>query len=424
MERKSWGQRFKFIIHHSSLIIFLLFVRDVAAQDNQPYVIQPGDTWSALAYRTGMSAADLRAAYGHMNRQREPVIGMTVQLPVGAGQLGVLARTGDGGLLATAVANNRSAWQIAQGNGLSSPYRPTFYQPLILRGGDQPPRDLPVGYTHLELSHIPARPGQALGLRGQTTTPITSMAWLDLAEWDVFGNGRYQIGLTGTGAFYGKGQPELAILPKNEMRNAKIPLWTQPYLFVDDNVWNYQQLTLTGSAAEIDQAAIDAERARLFEIWGQATAVPQWTDAFRQPITNYLEISATYGDRRSYNGGPYRTYHEGVDFSAYGGTEVYATAVGTVVVAESLFVRGGAVIIDHGLGVYTGVYHLSEVIAQAGQTVQPGDLIGRVGTTGFSTGNHLHWDLLVNSTWVDALSWQEQNMACWILEGLGQSCEQ
>jgi murein DD-endopeptidase MepM/ murein hydrolase activator NlpD len=153
------------------------------------------------------------------------------------------------------------------------------------------------------------------------------------------------------------------------------------------------------------------------------TLVPQWTTPFRVPIDNYLQVSSTYGARRSYNGGLYRTYHEGVDFSAYAGTPVYAAAGGTVVLAETLYVRGGAVIIDHGLGIYSGYYHMSAVHARSGQVVQPGDLIGEVGTKGLSSGNHLHWDLLVAETWVDAAAWREQNLACWILEGWGSGCE-
>ncbi len=176
------------------------------------------------------------------------------------------------------------------------------------------------------------------------------------------------------------------------------------------------------TAAEIDQAAIDEERARLREIWSQVSPEPLWQDSFREPIADYLEISSTFGARRSTNGGPYNRYHEGVDFSAYGGTPVLAPAGGVVVVAEPLYVRGGAVIIDHGLGVYSGYYHLSEIFVEAGTAVSPGDPLGAVGTTGLSTGNHLHWDLLIGTTWVDAAAWLEQDMACWILDGWGKPC--
>ena len=182
-------------------------------------------------------------------------------------------------------------------------------------------------------------------------------------------------------------------------------------------------MTLTGEAAQIDQQARDEERARLRELWAVAGPDPLWDGPFEIPAESYLEVSANYGARRSYNGGPYLSYHEGVDFSAYGGTPVLAAAAGTVVLAEPLYVRGGAVIIDHGLGIYTGYYHLSAVHTTPGLRVRPGDLLGEVGTTGLSTGNHLHWDMLVNGIWVDAAAWREAGMDCWLLDGLGQSCD-
>jgi murein DD-endopeptidase MepM/ murein hydrolase activator NlpD len=111
-----------------------------------------------------------------------------------------------------------------------------------------------------------------------------------------------------------------------------------------------------------------------------------------------------------------------LDFSAYAGAEVIAPAGGRVVLAEFLQVRGGAVIIDHGLGVYSGVYHLSEVLATPGNLVRAGQVVGRVGSTGLSTGNHLHWDLLVAGTWVDPAAWRDQGVACWVLEALGEHC--
>ena len=71
------------------------------------------------------------------------------------------------------------------------------------------------------------------------------------------------------------------------------------------------------------------------------------------------------------------------------GTPVYAPADGVVMVAEPLAVRGNGVVIDHGWGVYTGLYHLSEIKVTPGQTVKQGDLIGLSGNTGLSTGAHL-----------------------------------
>jgi murein DD-endopeptidase MepM/ murein hydrolase activator NlpD len=394
------------------------------------HLVQPGDTWLALSWRYGIAQETLQSAYAHPNTQRQPVIGSTLLLPdTGQEFTGQILRLNEGGLLATAVTHNISPWQIAHLNGLPHPYTPTLYRPIFIPGGTEPPRELPIGFTSLDLSYTTPQPGWGLALRGQTNQPTinnqqsttnnqpTFSAHLDNMPFDCFSNGRYQIALIGIDDFYENRQPELTIQPAGQ------PLWSQPWLFVDGD-WTYNQITLTGEAAAITQEQIAAERARLFEIWSQANPTPQWTTTFRLPLTDYLSISSLYGARRSYNGGPYRTSHEGVDFAAYGGTAVYAPATGTIAIAEPLTVRGNAVIIDHGLGVYSGYYHLSSLSVIAGDRVEPGQQVGAVGTTGFSTGNHLHWDFLVAGQWVDAQAWLVQDMACWVLAGWGTPCEE
>ncbi len=386
------------------------------AQTTHQRLVRPGDTWVALSWRYGLSQETLRAAYPHPNLQNQPVIGSVLTLPdTGREFTGRILRLNEGGLLATAVRHQSSPWQLALLNGLPHPYAPTLYRPLFIPGGTEPPHEMPVGFETLELSQLTPQPGQALAFRAVTSQPTAVAASLDGMMFDSFENGRYLVGLIGIDDFYTNRQPELAIQPEGQ------PLWSQPWQFIDGD-WTYNQITYTGAAAAVTQEQIIAERARLTEIWSQTSPIPQWTTNFQLPIANYLEISSYYGARRSYNGGPYNSSHEGTDFAAYGGTAVTAPAAGTIALAEPLAARGGAVIIDHGLGVYSGYYHLSAIHAEPGQTVQPGDLIGEVGTTGLSTGNHLHWDFLVAGQWVDALAWLEQNMACWILAGLNGRC--
>jgi LysM repeat protein len=392
-----------------------------AASQTDPaptHLVVPGDTWMALAYRFDTTPATLQQLNPHPNRQRQPAIGSRIRLPGEAvSHNGALLRPFQGGLLQTAVSHNQSPWQLAMRHKLAHPYRPLLYRTLFLPGGDTPPRELPLGLADLTLSHIPALPGQALGVRAELAADGKLQGELAGVGTLVWGeNGRFHVGLIGTGAFFGTGAPALLLQVEGQ------PAWTQPWHFVDDE-WIFQQITLTGTAAQIDQQSIAEERERLFELWSVVTPQPQWQTSFQLPIDSYLTISSPFGARRSYNGGPYRTYHEGVDFSAYGGTPVLAPAHGTVILAEFLYVRGGAVIIDHGLGIYSGYYHMSSVLAEAGQTVEPGQLIGEVGTTGLSTGNHLHWDLLVGGVWIDAAAWLEQDMACWILAGLKRPCE-
>ena len=87
---------------------------------------------------------------------------------------------------------------------------------------------------------------------------------------------------------------------------------------------------------------------------------------------------------------------------------MYAPAAGTIVLAEPLTVRGNVVFIDHGWGLLTGYWHLSTIETEVGQQVAPGDLIGRVGNTGLSTGAHMHWEMWVGGISVDGLQWLDE----------------
>ncbi|MFQ5401338.1 MAG: LysM peptidoglycan-binding domain-containing M23 family metallopeptidase [Anaerolineae bacterium] len=380
------------------------------------HMVQPGDTWTALAWRYNLGPVELAQASRRMNRQRQPAAGTTLLLPdKGEERFGRIERT-YGGLLELSLRYGLSPWALAVSNGVKHPFRPLLYRPVFIPGGSAPPRDLPIGFHTLELSQLPAHPGEGVAIRATTSPSLTVSVTLDDIPLATLSQNGHLVGVAGTGAFFSSGAPELTVIP------AGGPLWPQPWRF-DDRDWDFEQITLTGSAAAIDSASIAAEYERLSALWAQVETGPLWEGAFQFPITSYLEISSHYGARRSYNGGPYRSYHEGVDFSAYGGTAVTAAAAGRVVLAEQLYVRGNAVIIDHGVGVYTGYYHLSNLLVSQGQFVNGGDPIGAVGSTGLSTGNHLHWDLLVGGVWVDAAAWRAEGTACWILEGLGLVCD-
>jgi murein DD-endopeptidase MepM/ murein hydrolase activator NlpD len=121
-------------------------------------------------------------------------------------------------------------------------------------------------------------------------------------------------------------------------------------------------------------------------------------------------VTSNFGTRRLYRypSTQFYGYHEGTDFNGRIGSPVYAPAAGVVVLAEPLYLRGNALVIDHGWGVYTGYWHLSQIDVEVGQRVAPGEQIALVGSTGRSTGAHLHWDLWVNGTNVGALQWTEQ----------------
>jgi hypothetical protein len=89
--------------------------------------------------------------------------------------------------------------------------------------------------------------------------------------------------------------------------------------------------------------------------------------------------------------------HMGIDYGAPTGTEVYACGDGKVILASDRELTGNSVIIEHGPGIYSIYYHLDSISAQEGGMVEAGELIGRVGSTGFSTGPHLHWEIRINT---------------------------
>ena len=155
----------------------------------------------------------------------------------------------------------------------------------------------------------------------------------------------------------------------------------------------------------LDPTLVQQERALVNAVFAGVSEQRLWDGAFRYPLAGDLRTTAPFGQRRSYNGGPVSSYHSGHDFGADVGTPVYAPMTGTVVLAEPLQVRGQVIILDHGWGVFTGFWHLSQIDVQVGQVVSRGEIIGLVGNTGLSTGAHLHWEMQVAGVPVDPLQW-------------------
>ena len=128
-----------------------------------------------------------------------------------------------------------------------------------------------------------------------------------------------------------------------------------------------------------------------------------WNGAFDPPLETDRRTSR-YGDRRRFiyaDGGEARSIHNGVDLAAPQGTPVYAPGAGRVVFAEERIVTGNSVVLEHYPGVYGLFYHLDRITVETGQTVAGGDRLGTVGSTGVSTGPHLHWEIRVGGVSVD-----------------------
>ncbi len=159
------------------------------------------------------------------------------------------------------------------------------------------------------------------------------------------------------------------------------------------------------SLLEPDTSRLESER--VTDICARFEPIQRWTSAFRYP-TDTPEFTSAFGINRAYNGGPFNSYHRGLDLRGREGTPVYAAENGVVRLAEALVIRGNAVILDHGVGLCSAYSHMSELTVSEGEEVTKGQLIGYAGATGLVTAAHVHWELRVMGIPVNPAQWAER----------------
>lgn len=186
----------------------------------------------------------------------------------------------------------------------------------------------------------------------------------------------------------------------------------------DGSTYSFDQMVViksgnyaTDPPLKVDPETLDdsnnrTENELFHKLTAPVTPTKYWEGMFSAPSQDPDNVISTFGSRRTYNDDPKIFYHTGLDLGYRQGTDVYAPAKGKVVGAlPGLIVRGNTVVIDHGLGVYTIYMHLNEILVEEGTMVTPGQLIGIIGTTGRSTGPHLHFEVDVQGTPVNPATW-------------------
>ena len=187
--------------------------------------------------------------------------------------------------------------------------------------------------------------------------------------------------------------------------------------YADGTSFSYEQNLLvnsynygTGAPIIVDESFIDPSVTvpewEMIKTYIQtAPSEKQWTYGFISPSPTPETWISAYGLLRSYNESDLIYFHSGIDYPGSYSTPIFAAAAGEVVFAGDLDVRGGATIISHGRGVYTGYWHQSQINVQVGEHVEAGQTIGMVGDKGRVTGAHLHFEVLVGGVQVDPLEW-------------------
>jgi murein DD-endopeptidase MepM/ murein hydrolase activator NlpD len=189
----------------------------------------------------------------------------------------------------------------------------------------------------------------------------------------------------------------------------------------DGSTQSFEQMVLIKSAnfpterdlkvdpSTIDPAVTGPEDAWLLSVVAPVAPEKYWQGLFRMPVdSNQYCVPSNYGSRRSYNNGTLDSFHSGIDFGVCSDAhpfDIYAPADGVVVYIGLQTVRGNVTIIDHGDGIYSGLYHQAEIYVSVGDHVTGGQLIGKIGATGRVTGPHVHWDLFVNGIQANPWEW-------------------
>jgi murein DD-endopeptidase MepM/ murein hydrolase activator NlpD len=321
----------------------------------QPHVVKPGETLYSIASQYGVPAGTL-ALVNDLADLNLIEVGQVLQIPVGP-------LPTPGAPVPPFVSVELSEPVIAQGRTLV--VKVTLSEPAGLTGSFE---------------------GQPLFFNQTNSGEL----WAITAIHVLLEPNTYPILLTAT-------KPDGTSVTRIELVEVAYGPYGEENIILDDD-----------RSALLDPELLAQERAKLLSQWTRLTPRPMWQGVFGYPVAGGSDsITSNFGTRRTYNNSTELSFHAGTDFAGEG-IPIFAPAGGTVVIAEPLTVRGNAVLINHGMGLYSGMWHQSQLVVADGQKVQAGDLIGYTGGTGLVTGPHLHWEVRLNGIAVDPLQWTSQ----------------
>lgn len=374
------------------------------------YAVGAGDTLAEVAAIFNTTLPDLLQTNRIINAHYVPVVGQTLSVVSRTGSVLPQPVTGTPhvvargeSLLSVAARYNISPIMLAAANELSFPHY--LYPGQRLRiPGETPYHFLPGEWLNVDVRPLPLSQGATASVYVENLLagrPAGQLAGQPL-RFEAYQDG--YVALVGFDAFTAPGIQTLSLEGSGSRP------WRPFYqdLRIDSSNFVTQQITVTQELSGLlDPRLRQDEDAFLAPIFSQHSEMKRWEGLFQIPVAEPF-VTAGYGGGRSYNGGPVEIFHSGVDFAGAVGTPVLAPANGVVVFSGPLELRGFTVIIDHGWGVMTGYFHLSEIFVTQGDEVVTGQALGSLGSSGLSTGPHLHWDLRIMNVPVNPLVWTEQ----------------
>jgi len=414
-----------FLVPRPLLLVVLLpvvwvlcfwFAVPVDAQEPTPdapvYVVQPGDTLFSIAQRFSTTVETIVAA----NEIADPsLIGVGQKLIIPTAQPELVpsvelrpekrvhpVRSGET-LPFLAFRYGTTIWMLREANDLPRLAFLWVGEELSIPSPSAPHRAVPT-YPTVSASPLPVVQGQTIVFTVEADRGL-DLAGSFLATDLVFveGEGRTWAlagvdSLTAPGAY-------ILDLRASELDTGDRISMQETITVAAGSFATYNVVVPADRTSLLDPTLSQEEREKVNAVFARVTEARLWDGLFGFPLTGERRLTAAFGQRRSYSGGPVSSYHTGQDYGADAGAAILAPMTGTVALAEPLQVRGNAVILDHGLGVLTGFWHLSQINVSPGEQVAKGQVVGLVGNTGLSTGPHLHWEMRVLGVPVDPLQW-------------------
>jgi murein DD-endopeptidase MepM/ murein hydrolase activator NlpD len=321
-----------------------------------------------------------------------------------------MALAGGQSLVELAIGKGVNPWAFVEGNQLEGTWGAVPGDVLLLPDSNSihGPGNLPGEISLIEISPEPLVQGKTTLVKLDAEEDITVEGSLVGKKLNFFqyDEGEY-ISIQGVHALTPAGLYPLTV--EGELSNG-VPFGFSQNVYVEPGEFIYSSL-------QVPEETIDPEvTGPEDEVWN-ALAEPvtpkrRWSGVFQSPVApSPCGFTDTFGNRRSYNGSPYNFFHTGLDFCYnYNNpvNEIFAPADGVVVFAGPLIVRGNAVMVDHGLGIYSAYMHQEEILVDVGDRVEVGQVIGIVGETGRVNGPHLHLEIWAGGVQVDPMDWLER----------------
>jgi len=264
--------------------------------------------------------------------------------------------------------------------------------------------DYPPG---IEISAGETDPGELLVIKASNIQPdeeITVETEFDIKP-NVFREGNTAVVLLPVSYYYEENRSYSVKASAGNLVK-KFSVFIKPKEFIVQNLKIDPQV----AASTRNEKSSEEIREKLYPLKPVSDPVRYWEGEFIMPVEGGRVSPADFGKRRYVNSSPTSYRHNGLDIGQDEGTPVMATNNGRVLIADYLIETGNTVVIEHGYGLKSWYYHMKDLNVKTGDMVKKGDVIGTVGSTGFSTGPHLHFSFTVNDVWINPITVIEQGI--------------